>query len=85
MIQSINIQNNNKYKQYFVSNLSFTSNTRKTKTFGTGINPDKSKRNKILKTCFFILLGIKLAILADIIFSKGKHIKAIWKKLRGDK
>ena len=82
MIQSINSQTNPCKYQPRRRNIEFAART------GTSTltpNPAKVKRNKILKTGFFVFLGVKIAMLADLVFAKGKHIKALWNSIKKNK
>lgn len=82
MIQSINSQKK-LYTGYQGSahKIAFTSKSTMAGAVHAGSNPAKAKRNKILKTGFFVFLGVKIAMLCDIIFAKGKHIKVLWNKI----
>ena len=83
MIQSISVQEKfyNRNSTRYASP-GFKSKPEQPNVIPSNINPAKAKRKKILKTSFFVFLGIKAAMLGDIIFAKGKHLKAIWGKLR---
>ena len=86
MLESINPQTKS-YTGYQGSarGIAFTSKSTMAGVVHAGSNPAKAKRNKILKTGFFVFLGVKIAMLCDIIFAKGKHLKALWNKIRGKK
>ena len=79
MIQGINSQPNLCKYQFAGSDTSFGARGGVSNVMVS--SPAKIKRNKILKAGFFVFLGVKVAMLADLVFAKGKHIKILWNKI----